>query len=62
MTKQEILEELANLENHILLKSWLAGEDPTLKEIHRLNELRVQAYNYGYVHNHHMYENGVNVH
>tara|TARA_R110002020_G_C15854941_1_gene736531 strand:- start:172 stop:345 length:174 start_codon:yes stop_codon:yes gene_type:complete len=48
MEKKEILERMVNLENHILLKDILAGESPSLEEVHELAQLRLQAYSLGY--------------
>ncbi len=46
---KKIFRELTDIENLLILKYTLAGEDPTVEEMIKLHELRVEAYAYGYI-------------
>lgn len=46
---KKIFQELTDVENMLILKYTLAGEDPSVEEMIKLHELRVEAYAYGYI-------------
>ena len=46
--KKQLFTELTDLENILILKEMLAGEEPTLLELNQLNNLRQEATKYGY--------------
>jgi hypothetical protein len=46
--KKQLFTELTDLENILILKEMLAGEEPTLDEIGKLFTLRQKASRYGY--------------
>jgi len=46
---KKIFQELTDVENMLILKHSLAGEDPTEEEMIRLHELRLLAYQHGYI-------------
>ena len=46
--KHKLLRKLTDIENILVLKEMLAGEEPTLLELTQLNNLRQEATKYGY--------------
>jgi len=46
---KKIFQELTDVENMLILKYTLAGEDPSVEEMIQLHELRLLAYQYGYI-------------
>jgi len=46
--KHKLLQKLTDIENILVLKEMLAGEEPTLLELNQLNNLRQEATKYGY--------------